>query len=252
MTIVAKAPQTAAPPEAVPAKAARQPLRLPLIGALALAFVSLAVISGIAYIVVLAGATGTAERLLVDRAARVVEEQVSTVRNRLDPITEQLELIAALVAAGRVDIESPVAVREALAVMMTRVPEVSAAAFATLDLQLHRAFRRRDGTIARDTVSMLTLPQSLERFRKLQTSHSTFWGELFWNEGLKQPLLNVRTPVRRIDDAFIGGLVATVAVGDLSYRIASHGANAGRYFILVDHDKVLAHRRLIDPRGLGL
>ena len=76
MTIVAKAPVAAAPP-----KAAKGPLRLPLIGALALAFVSLALISGIAYIVVLAGATGTAERLLVDRAARVVEGQVTTIRS---------------------------------------------------------------------------------------------------------------------------------------------------------------------------
>ena len=248
MTIVAKAPAVAA---AKPAPA-RGPLRLPLIAALALAFVSLALISGIAYIVVLAGATGTAERLLVDRAARVVESEVSTIKSRLDPVTEQLELIAALAAAGRVNIDSAVAVREALAVMMTRVPEVSVAAFATLDLKWHRAIRRSDGTIARDTVSLLDLPQSLERFRKLQTSHSTFWGELFWANGLKQPLLNVRTPVRRIDDAFIGGLVATVAVGDLSYRIGARGASGGRYFILVDHDKVLAHRRLIDPRGLGL
>ncbi len=248
MTIVAKAPATAV----AKAAPARGPIRLPLIAALALAFVSLALISGIAYIVVLAGATGTAERLLVDRAAGVVEAQVATIKNRLDPITEQLELIAALAAAGRVNIDSPVAVREALAIMMTRVPEVSVAAFATLDLQLHRAIRRPDGTIARDTVSLLTLPQSLERFRKLQTSHSTFWGELFWANGLQQPLLNVRTPVRRIDDAFIGGLVATVAVGDLSYRIGAHSSSGGRYFILVDHDKVLAHRRLIDPRGLGL
>jgi adenylate cyclase len=63
----------------------------------------------------------------------------------------------------------------------------------------------------------------------------------------------VRTPVRRIDDAFIGGLFATVAVGDLSYLIgdATRGSD-GRYFILVGHDKVLAHRRLVDPRGLGL
>ena len=256
MTIVAKvqeAPAPAkAPVEAAAAKAARGPLRLPLIGALALAFVSLALISGIAYIVVLAGATGTAERLLVDRAARVVEAQVATIRNRLDPVTEQLELLSSLAAAGRIDVDSPVAVREALAVMMGRLPEVSAGAFATLDLQLHRAIRQPDGRIARDTVSLLTLPQALERFRKLQTSHSTFWGELFWSDALKQPLLNVRTPVRRIDDAFIGGLVATVAVGDLSYRIGARGASGGRYFILVDHDKVLAHRRLIDPRGLGL
>ena len=51
----------------------RRLLRLPLIAALALAFVSLALISGVAYIAVLAGATGTAERLLVDRAERATQ-----------------------------------------------------------------------------------------------------------------------------------------------------------------------------------
>lgn len=231
----------------------RRPWRLPLIVALALAFASLALISGIAYIAVLTGATGTAERLLVDRAERVVDAEVAMIRSRLDPVADHLELIAALAAAGRIDIESPVAVREALAVMMARVPAVSAAAFATLDLQLHRATRHPDGQVTRDTLSLVNLPQGMERFRQLQTSHSTFWGALFWSEQLKQPVLNVRTPVRRIDDAFIGGLIATVAVGDLSYLIgdASQGTE-GRYFILVGRDKVLAHRRLVDPRGLGL
>jgi class 3 adenylate cyclase len=226
-------------------------LRLPLIAALALAFVSLAAISGAAYIVVLAGATGTAERALVDRAQRFVDQQVTLVKSRLDPVTEQLELIAALIAAGRIDIQSPVAVREAMAVLMTRVRGVSAVAFATLDLQLHRATRNPDGMVFRDTVPLIEFPRGMERFRALQTSHNTFWGELFWSDQLRQPLLNVRTPVRRIDDAFIGGLIATVAVGDLSYLIGGQSQSAN-YFILVDHDHVLAHPRLIDPRGLNL
>jgi class 3 adenylate cyclase len=231
----------------------RGPFRLPLIAVLALAFASLALISGVAYIIVLAGATGTAERLLVDRAGSVVEKQVELVRGRLDPVTSQLELMAALMATGRVDIDSPVNVREALAVMMTRAPAVSIAAFGTLDLQLHRAVRHPDGAITRDTISLTELPRGLERFRELQTSHKTFWGELFWSESQKQPVLNVRTPVRRIDDAFIGGLVATVAVGDLSALIGDPNQGGdGRYFILVDHDKVLAHRLLIDPRGFNL
>jgi hypothetical protein len=128
-----------------------------LIAALALAFASLALISGIAYIVVLAGATGTAERLLVDRAASVIDRQVAAIQNRLDPVTDQLELMAGLMAAGRVDVDSPVAVREALAIMMERTPAVSVAAFGTLDLQLHRAVRHPDGTISRDTVPLTTL-----------------------------------------------------------------------------------------------
>jgi adenylate cyclase len=239
------------PPRAVAAP--RAPLRLPLIAALALAFASLALISGIAYIVVLAGATGTAERLLVDRAASVIDRQVAAIQNKLDPVTEQLELLAALMAAGRVDVDSPVAVREALAITMERAPSVSIAAFGTLDLQLHRAVRHPDGTISRDTIKLTDLPRGLERFRDLQTTRRTFWGELFWSPSLKQPVLNVRTPVRRVDDAFIGALVATVGVGDLSSLIGDpkHGGDA-RHFILFDHDKVLAHRLLIDPSRFKL
>lgn len=230
----------------------RRTRRLPLIAALAFAFVSLSLISGAAYIIVLAGATNTAERLLVDRAGRVVEAQISLIESRLNPISDQLELLAALAASGRIDINSPVAMREALAVTMTRMPAVSAAAFATLDLQLHRAIRHPDGAITRDTVKLSELQRGMERFREMTTSHATFWGTLFWNSVLKQPVLNVRTPVRRNDDAFIGALVATVAVGDLSSLIGDPETGNSRYFVLVDHDQVLAHRRLVDPRGLGL
>ncbi len=231
----------------------RRPLRLPLIAALALAFGSLALISGIAYIAVLAGATGTTERLLVDRAGRVIEAQVSMVRSRLDPVAEQLELIAALAADGRIDVGSPVAIRETLAVMVAKTPPVSIAAFAGLDLQLDRAIRRPDGTISRDTVPLTKLPGTLRRFREMETERRSFWGDLFWSPSLQQPVLNVRTPVRRNDNAFIGALVATVDVGNLSQLIDDPAqTGGGAYFILVGHDHVLAHRRLIDPRGLGL
>jgi adenylate cyclase len=240
------APKRDAPPR-------RRLIRLPLIGALALAFASLALISGVAYIVVLAGATGTAERLLVDRAASVIERQVAAIQSRLDPVTDQLELLSGLMAAGRVDVNSPVAVREALAIMMEGVPAVSIAAFGTLDLQLHRAVRHPDGVITRDTIPLTSVQRSLERFRELQVSHRTFWGDLFWSGALKQPVINVRTPVRRSDDAFIGALVATVGVGDLSSLIGdpAHGGDA-RHFILFDHDKVLAHRLLVDPSRFNL
>jgi len=202
---------------------------------------------------VLAGATGTAERLLVDRAARVVDAQVALVRSRLDPVAEHLELIAALAAHGRLDISSPVDMREALWVMMTKVPAISSAGFATFDLKW-------SGSSAIPTARSPAIPSLSSTCRGVSSSsvscrpRTTLIGGLrFWSHPQQQLVLNVRTPVRRLDDAFIGGLLATVAVGDLSYLIADTGqGGSGRYFILVDHDKVLAHRRLVDPRGLGL
>lgn len=231
----------------------RRAWRMPLIAALALAFGSLALISGIAYVAVLAGATGTTERLLVDRASRVIDAQVTMVKSRLDPVAEQLELVAALTADGRIDVGSPVAMRETLAVMVAKTSPISIAAFAGLDLRVDRAIRERDGTIRRDTVPLDELPGTLKRFREMETARNTFWGALFWSPTLQQPMLNVRTPVRRSDNAFIGGLIATVAVGDLS-RLIDDPAQSGNggYFILVGRDRVLAHRRLIDPAGLGL
>jgi adenylate cyclase len=239
------------------AATSRGPLRLPLIAALALAFVSLALISGAAYIAVLTGATSTTERLLVDRAGRVVDAQIAMVRSRLDPVTKQLEMMAALIAADRIDINSPVAVREALAVMVSKTPAMSIAGLGTLDGQLHRAIRQADGSIVRDTVPLVSLQRerTFERFRDMQLSHKTFWGALFWSTSQQQPVLNVRTPVRRIDDAFIGGLAATVAIGDFSSLIGDpNQPGGGHYYILVGphHDHVVAHPRLVDPRGLGL
>ena len=233
----------------------RKRLRLPLIAALALAFISLSLISGIAYIVVLAGATNTAEKFVLDRAGRVVDTQTASIKIKLDAVTDRLQMVAALAGSGRLDISSPVDVRETLWVMMTQVPAISSAAFATFDLKMVRVARGPDGQVIRDTISLADLPRGLERFRELQTSHVTFWGALFWNDVLHQPVLNVRTPIRRIDDAFIGGLLATVALGDLSLLISEASQESGgRYFILVgrERDRVLAHRRLIDPRGLDL
>ena len=195
MSTIPDAPVVAAAPP-------RPPLRLPLIAALALAFVSLALISGIAYIVVLAGATGTAERLLVDRAARVVDAQVALVKSRLDPVAEHLELIAALAAHGRLDINSPVDMREALWVMMTKVPAISSAGFATFDLRMDRVIRYPDGKVTRDTISLVDVPRGLEQFRELQTAHNTYWGAPFWSHPQQQLVLNVIGP--RIMSTAIG------------------------------------------------
>ena len=146
--------------------------------ALALAFVSLALISGIAYIVVLAGATGTAERLLVDRAARVVEAQVEAIQSRLDPVTEPARADRGACRLGRIDIKSPVAMREALWAMMRQVPAVSSAAFGTLDLRLYRVVRRLDGSIMRDDVSLLDTAAGLRAVPRAADQPSHLLGRI--------------------------------------------------------------------------
>lgn len=241
------------PPDLTETEAVKRPWRVPLIAALALAFGSLSLISGVAYIAVLAGATGTTEQLLVDRANRVIEAQITLVKHRLDPVADQVNFVAALAAQSRLDIDSPIAVRETLAIMMAQTPAISIATFATLDDQLHRVIRRPDGVIERDTVPTSSLPEVYARFRELETERGTAWGALFWSNSLHQALLNVRAPIRRIDNAFVGALAATVDVGSFSRLIdAAERNSGGNFYILIGHDKVLAHRRLIDPTNFNL
>src|SRR3977135_1263178 len=125
--------------------------------------------------------------------------------------------------------------------MMTQGAAISSGGFATFDLKMERVIRYPDGKVTRDTISLVDVPRGLEQFRELQTAHNTYWGAPFWSPPQQQLVLNVRTPVRRLDDAFIGGLLATVAVGDLSYLIgdASQGGGGRYFFILVGRDKVL-------------
>jgi adenylate cyclase len=232
----------------------RQPWRLPLIGALALAFGSLAMISGIGYLAVLAGATGTTERLLVDRASRVIEAQVTMVKSHLDPVAQQIEFIAALAAEGRLDVDDPNDMRETMTVMLAQNPALSIASFATASGVLDRAIRRPDGSIVSDTVLISSLSEeTYARLRDLQSERQTFWGSLFWAKSLQQPLINVRTPVRRADNTFLGAVAATADVGNFSKLIEDPAQpSVVHYFILDGRTHVLAHRRLIDPSGLGL
>ena len=69
------------------------------------------------------------------------------------------------------------------------------------------------------------------------------WGELLWSERLNQPLVNVRTPLW-YKDSFVGILLTTVTVAELSRFLADSPASDANAFILYGRDHVLAHAAL--------
>jgi class 3 adenylate cyclase len=102
-------------------------------------------------------------------------------------------------------------------------------------------------------MSVYDVPGGYERFVKMRAEEGPIWGDIFWNAELRQPMLNVRVAVRRDDNAFLGGLIAAVTMGDLSRQVSDPelGGQDGS-FILVDRRFVLAHRQLVSPAGLKL
>ncbi len=227
-------------------------LRVRIVTALVAGFLTVAVIAGVAFAITVLGASESTQRLLLDRNRRMVEAQAQFLRDRLDPVSAQLQFIASLAARGRLDITMPDQEIDALATAMEGLPQISGAGFISLDQTVHRIERTPSGS-KRDSVPLASIPGATERFHQMQTATAPFWGDLLWYAGQRQPVINVRVPVRRSDGTFVGGLVATVAMGELSRLIASQDIDGeGKSFILVGRDRVLAHRTLTEPRHVAL
>lgn len=227
-------------------------LRLRIVTAMILGFLAVAGIAAASFAWTVFGAGETTERLLLDRSRRILDAEVRVLRDRLDPVADQMAYIARLAAKGRIDITSAAAISDVLATAVERLPQTSGAAFAGLDLTTYRA-RRLDGQVLFDTMSVYDIPGGYERFVKMRAEEGPIWGDIFWNAELRQPMLNVRVAVRRDDNSFLGGLVAAVTMGDLSRQVSDPelGGQDGS-FILVDRKFVLAHRQLVSPAGLKL
>lgn len=225
-------------------------MRVRIVTALAIGFLAVAVIAGAAFTITVLGASDSTLRLMLDRNRREVEAQAQFLHDRLDPVSTQLQLIAALAARGRLDVGVPSQLVDALAAAMEQLPQISGAGFASLDQMVHRVYLKSEG-LARDRVPISDIPGAFDRFREMQAAQKPFWGELLWDSSSRQPIINVRVPIRRSDGSFVGALVATVTMGELSRLIDSHDPE-GRTFVLVGRDRVLAHRTLTEPKRVAL
>lgn len=231
---------------------AERRMRIRIVTALTLGFLVVAGIAAASFAWTVFGAGDTTERLMLDRSRRILDTEIRLLHDRLDPVADQLAYVARLAARGRIDITSSAAMSDVLVTFVERLPQTSGAAFAGLDLMTHRA-RRIDGRVVFDTVPVHEVPGGYDRLVKLRGEWAAVWGDIYWSPEARQPMLNVRVPVRRDDNAFLGGMVAAVTMGDLSRQVSDPelGGQDGS-FILVDRKFVIAHRRLVDPAGLAL
>ncbi|HJQ56662.1 MAG TPA: adenylate/guanylate cyclase domain-containing protein, partial [Vineibacter sp.] len=228
-------------------------VRVRIVAALGVGFLAIALVAAAAFAVTVLGASDSTQRLLLDRNRRIVDAQAQFLRDRLDPAAARLGFVATLAARGRLDVGAPAQIVDALAIAVEQVRQVSTAGFLSLDQTAHLVQRTQDGQLQRSSAPLTSIPGAFDRFRELQGATDAFWGELVWSSRQAQPLINVRVPIRRADGSFLGGLFASVGMGELSRLVAGYESDRGdRMFILVGRDRVLAHRALINPGQLGL
>ena len=103
------------------------------------------------------------------------------------------------------------------------MPQIAALAVIRTDLKQLRVERHGDKVVTR-SIDMRTVPGLSEAFEMARSAGQPVWGELLWSERLNQPLLNIRTPLWR-EDSFVGILLTTVTVAELSRFLADSPAD---------------------------
>jgi class 3 adenylate cyclase/HAMP domain-containing protein len=180
-----------------------------------------------------------------DRAALITAVVTSRINQALDPAREQVGYLAETIIRQHIDPLKDPRFLDIVGGALGTTRQITAIAFATPDYHLLRVFRGPDGPIDHG-ITLETSPAIRAAIDSSRLAPGPFWGDVIWSDEAKQPLINLRAPVRNPDGSFVGTLYAVLSVADLSAVLADirteFGATA---FILLDHDLVLAHPSLV-------
>jgi class 3 adenylate cyclase len=181
--------------------------------------------------------------LVRDRSERIIDGIVQRIQLHLDPARDQSEFLARLIRDGDLDPSDEATFMLHLRAALAGTPQVVALSVIRTDLKQLRVERQDDDVVAR-SIDMRSVPGLSDAFEMARSAGRPVWGELLWSARLNQPLVNVRTPLWH-DDSFVGILLITVTVAELSRFLADSpvGSSEGA-FILYGRDHVLAHAAL--------
>jgi class 3 adenylate cyclase len=194
--------------------------------------------------VVLAGYWGAREntgRLLRDRSELSIHIVEDHIRFFLDPVRDQVGYVARAVAAGALDPRDPAAMTAFIGGALAATPQVTRISHLRPDHTLLR-IDRNDFSASIEPPSQA--PKTAEYLAYGRSSPEVRWGKPFWSPALNQPILTLIAPLHA-GDAYHGVLVAAIRTIDLSRFLQGLAGEIGQIpFILVGHDRVLAHPQL--------
>lgn len=211
-------------------------LNLSIVAVLALGFTSLTVLAVVGALALgLRSASSSTDTLLRERAAQTLDRIVERLFAHINPVVVQAEGIAQAVSAGVLKPEEGGGWHQTMEGALATLPQVSSLMLIGPDC--HVAIFERGGAIShsnRDGISC----QDIEWGRK---ETGVRWLPPFWSPALSQTVVAVEQPLHD-KDGFIGLLVSTVTLADLSHFLASIGSEGTQTpFILYGRDSVVAH-----------
>ena len=182
--------------------------------------------------------------LVGESAAESGRFVVDELRDHLDPVVEQVNWTADLLAAGAVDLTDDRAVGHLLLGALAATPQVTGLVYFSADNASVRAYRDGSGGWRVDTAPS-SEPDFKERtLQAARQREAGFWNEVLFSERSRKSYINFVRPVRR-DGAFLGVVLAGVSLNELSeMTIEVSEAGDSTIFVLANRDQVIAHPNL--------
>jgi class 3 adenylate cyclase len=186
-------------------------------------------------------ASGNTIELLRDRAEGTVQQLATRLREHLDEPADELKLMAAELASGRIAPERTAEFDAFMLGGLAGMPQLRVLSFLKPDLTARGAQRFADGTIRTGQADLSIFPNVAALARQSWARQQVGWTAPLFNPILRQTVIACAQPVIR-DGQVIGVLIAVVSTEELSRYVERLGREAGAsVFILYGRDHVLAH-----------
>ncbi len=168
----------------------------------------------------------------------------AAIEGRLQPAETAVEHLGRRMERGEIKATDTADLRQALSSALAGMPQVGALLFLDAQGQGLQAIREKD-TVTVTVEEFGHAARIANEINRAKSQNGAHWGRVLRPPGVPFSLLNVRRPVR-LDGKFIGVLVASVSISELSTLLAEMPlAIDGEVFVLYDQHFVLAHRRLV-------
>ncbi len=186
------------------------------------------------------------EELLSDKIDSTLDIILARVDQQLKPVEHQASQVANAFKQGTLSFGKIAKLEVYIQGLMSASPQVSAVAFARPNQTLIVA--------SRPNLKIRNAPwpkgKNFERiFRHMETSTLAEWRNPIWSENLHQVIITHHTPLF-YNNRFIGTLIQTVPISELSHYLSQQYYLDGIPFIYYDSNKLIAHPQLIDWQPL--
>ena len=182
-------------------------------------------------------------------ADAVLNDVQAAIAQRLGPAEQAVEHLGVRIENGQIQLDDNGDLSQALASALAGMPQVGALLFLDGNGAGVQTVRVDDG-VQIEAVTYADVPEVKHQIdlakARSNTNAGAHWGRVMRAPDVPLSLLTVRRPVR-MDGEFVGVLVASVSVSQLSTMMAEVSlAVEGEVFILYDKTFVLAHRRMVE------